>query len=99
MQLISHILALEYTGSRLRQLRADPIRRNHRFLPWGDYLLDDLNHLRIPIPEYVYVSRDCKRVEYTWAADPDPRRSDVKLTTNDYAMQRSADPYVFTDFG
>ena len=53
MQLISHILALEYTGTRLRQLRADPIRRNHRFLPWGDYLLDDLNHLRIPILEYV----------------------------------------------
>ena len=80
MQFIPHVLALEYIGRRLQQLRADPIRRDSRFFPYGDYLLDDLDVLNIPIPDYVYVSRDCKRVEYSWIAHSDPARSHVRRT-------------------
>ena len=80
MPSIPHVLALEYLGRRVQQLRADPIRRNSRFFPWGDHLLDDLNILEIPTPDYVHVSRDCKGVEYTWTADSDPRNSHVRRT-------------------
>ena len=60
--------------------------------------MDDLRFLGIPIPDFVYVSRGCKRVEYEWIADLDSRRSSVsvRLTTviACTAAERPADCHI-----
>lgn len=78
MSLLLVTFAIEYSGGRLDQLRIDPIRRDCCFYAAGDYLLDDLKALRIPLPNFVHVSRDCSRVKYTWSASTDPRRPIVR---------------------
>ncbi|EPS99517.1 hypothetical protein FOMPIDRAFT_1060756 [Fomitopsis schrenkii] len=75
MSVVSITLVLGYFGRRLHQLRIRPIRRDSRFYPVSDYLLDDLRALRISTPDFVDVSCDCLRVKYTWAASTDPCRS------------------------
>ena len=80
MPLLPITLVIGYSGRRLRQLRTDSVRRDSHFDPAGDYLVDDLRALRIPIPSFVHISSDCEKIEYTWSVSSlDIRRSIVSL--------------------
>ena len=66
MQLIPHVLALEYTTRRLRQLRADPIRRDYLFYKslgaatsWTIFAFSEF------LSQTLYMSRATARGSYT----------------------------------